>query len=151
MNVLQALEDAKRAMEGSHNCLITDRPDLPRADDTCWTTDFSKEIKAIDEAIASLRRDAPPQGLFEISQDLQQAAKAFCNSRVWGKPGSLAAKQKLDVRIVVAERLRFWFEDEATEGRIHDSVYLGASDEVIEAVMNHFGLIPPTNDTPQER
>jgi hypothetical protein len=54
MSILQALRDAMLAMLASNNCLITDRPDLPRADDTCWTTDFSKEIEAVDEAICIL-------------------------------------------------------------------------------------------------
>ena len=53
-NVLQALLDARLALCSTHNCLTTDRPDLPRAPDTGWTTDFSKEIKAIDDAIFSL-------------------------------------------------------------------------------------------------
>lgn len=54
MNVLQARLSARLAMCATHNCLTTDRPDLPRAPDTGWTTDFSKEIKAIDDAIFSL-------------------------------------------------------------------------------------------------
>ncbi len=53
-SVLQSLLDARVALALHSHCLITDRPDLPRAPDTGWTTDFSKEIQAIDDSISAL-------------------------------------------------------------------------------------------------
>lgn len=47
----QALLAARLALASHHNCLITDRPDLPRSADTGWTTDFSGELTLIDAAI----------------------------------------------------------------------------------------------------
>ena len=57
MSVLQALFDAQLALLSHSNCLITDRPDLPRAPDTGWTTDFIRELAAIDAAIFALTGD----------------------------------------------------------------------------------------------
>lgn len=57
MSVLQALLDAQLALLSHSNCLITDRPDLPRAPDTGWTTDFTRELAAIDAAIFALTGD----------------------------------------------------------------------------------------------
>ena len=53
-SVVQTLLNARLALVSHSNCLITDRSDLPRAPDTGWTTDFTQEIKAIDDAIAGL-------------------------------------------------------------------------------------------------
>lgn len=53
-SVVQALLDARMALATTHNVLATDRPDLPRAPDTGWTTDFSVEIRALDQAIRSV-------------------------------------------------------------------------------------------------
>lgn len=49
--VTMALETARRALASHHNCLTTDRPDLPRSADTGWATDFSRELQLLDEAI----------------------------------------------------------------------------------------------------
>lgn len=57
MKVLQALLDARIALAANHNVLATDRPDLPRAPDTGWTTDFAREIAGIDAAIFALTGD----------------------------------------------------------------------------------------------
>lgn len=57
MSVLQALLDVQLALLSHSNCLITDRPDLPRAPDTGWTTDFTKELASIDAAISALTGD----------------------------------------------------------------------------------------------
>lgn len=47
----RSLRTARLALLSHNNCLITDRPDLPRSADTGWTTDFSREIQLLDEAI----------------------------------------------------------------------------------------------------
>lgn len=47
----QALRAARLALALHHNCLITDRPDLPRSADSSWTTDFSDELTLIGAAI----------------------------------------------------------------------------------------------------
>lgn len=52
--VTAALEHALRALVSTNNCLTTDRPDLPRAPDTGWTTDFSKEIELLNAALAAM-------------------------------------------------------------------------------------------------
>lgn len=52
--VTAALEHAMLALSATHNCLTTDRPDLPRAPDTCWTTDFSEQIALIEAALTTL-------------------------------------------------------------------------------------------------
>lgn len=57
MSVLQALLDAQLTLLSHNNCLITDRPDLPRAPDTGWTTNFIRELAAIDAAICALTGD----------------------------------------------------------------------------------------------
>ena len=48
----RALEAARRALSANHNCLTTDRPDLPRSPETGWTTDFTVELALIDAALA---------------------------------------------------------------------------------------------------
>lgn len=53
-SVLGALRMARKALVENHNVLATDRPDLERAPDTGWTTDFRKEIDAIDAAAEML-------------------------------------------------------------------------------------------------
>jgi hypothetical protein len=58
MSVLQALLDAQLALLSHNNCLITDRPDLPRAPDTGWTTNFTGELAAIDAALSELAEEA---------------------------------------------------------------------------------------------
>lgn len=45
---------AHMALVTTHNVLATDRPDLPRAPDTAWTTNFLREIAAIDDAVEHL-------------------------------------------------------------------------------------------------
>ncbi len=47
----RVLRMAHHAMCANNNCLTTDRPDLPVSPETSWTTDFSKELAAIDEAL----------------------------------------------------------------------------------------------------
>lgn len=54
MSVIQVLLACRIAFCSHHNCLITDRPDLPREPDTGWTTNFRQEIAAIDTAINKL-------------------------------------------------------------------------------------------------
>src|SRR5690606_29768626 len=49
----RALRTARLALLSHNNCLITDRPDLPRSAETGWTTDFSRELQLLDEAIGS--------------------------------------------------------------------------------------------------
>ena len=49
--ITQALLVARLALASHYNCLITERPDLPRSADTGWTTDFSDELTLIDAAI----------------------------------------------------------------------------------------------------
>ena len=51
VTVLEALELARMALVTNHNVLATDRPDLPRSPDTGWTTNFLREIAAIDAAV----------------------------------------------------------------------------------------------------
>src|SRR5690606_11401418 len=46
-----ALRAARLALLSHNNCLITDRPDLPRSKEAGWTTDFSREIQLLNEAI----------------------------------------------------------------------------------------------------
>jgi len=48
-----ALKAARLAMLSNDNCLITDRADLPRSDETSWRTDFSRELALIDAAISA--------------------------------------------------------------------------------------------------
>lgn len=50
----EALQAARLALVSHNNCLITDRPDLPRSDDTGWTTDFRRELYLLDRAIDSM-------------------------------------------------------------------------------------------------
>lgn len=50
----QALKAARLAMCSTNNTLTTDRPDLPRSEETSWTIDFNKEISLIDQAIQVL-------------------------------------------------------------------------------------------------
>ncbi len=50
----QALKAARLAMCATNNTLTTDRPDLPRSEETSWTIDFNKEISLIDQAIQAL-------------------------------------------------------------------------------------------------
>lgn len=47
----RALEAARLALLSHDNCLISDRPDLPRTEETGWTTDFSRELALIDVAL----------------------------------------------------------------------------------------------------
>lgn len=54
MSILEALQMARMALVTTHNVLATDRPDLPRAPDTGWTTNFLREIAAIDDAVEML-------------------------------------------------------------------------------------------------
>lgn len=50
--VVEALKAARLALLSHDNCLITDRADLPLSRETCWTTDFSRQLELIDVAIA---------------------------------------------------------------------------------------------------
>lgn len=52
--VNQALKAARLAMCATNNTLTTDRPDLPRSEETSWTIDFNKEISLIDQGIQAL-------------------------------------------------------------------------------------------------
>nr|WP_240650680.1 hypothetical protein [Variovorax guangxiensis] len=54
MSVLEALALTRMALVTNHNVLATDRPDLPRAPGTGWTTNFLREIAAIDAAAQML-------------------------------------------------------------------------------------------------
>lgn len=54
MSILDALQQARMALVTNHGVLATDRPDLPRAPDTGWTTNFLREIAAIDAAVEML-------------------------------------------------------------------------------------------------
>ncbi len=47
----EALRAARLALVSHNNCLITDRPDLPRSAESGWTTAFTRELALIDTAI----------------------------------------------------------------------------------------------------
>ncbi|MFT8276133.1 hypothetical protein ACMSSJ_11400 [Kerstersia gyiorum] len=51
---VRALRAARLAMCATNHTLTTDRPDLPRSDETSWTIDFSDEIALIDLALGEL-------------------------------------------------------------------------------------------------
>lgn len=59
----QALEAARLALLSHNNCLITDRPDLPRSAETSWTTDFTRVLALIDAALCRSTSDGvePPE------------------------------------------------------------------------------------------
>lgn len=57
-NCADKLAVLKRAMTAAHlqlcvtnNLLVTDRPELPRAEDTSWTTDHRAELAELDAAL----------------------------------------------------------------------------------------------------
>lgn len=52
--VWDSLVKAKVALVANHEVLATDRPNLPLAPGTGWTTNFLREIAAIDDAKAML-------------------------------------------------------------------------------------------------
>ena len=52
--LLDTLELAKREFLFVGGCVMTDRPDLPLSVETSWTTDFSRVVAAIDDAIDQL-------------------------------------------------------------------------------------------------
>lgn len=52
---LDAIRLAQRDLTFLGGCTHTDRPDLPLAPDTSWTTDVSDTLVALDTAIAALR------------------------------------------------------------------------------------------------
>lgn len=62
-SLLDTLELAKREFLFIGGCVMTDRPDLPLSQETSWTTDFSRVVEAIDDAIDLVvgadRRTAP--------------------------------------------------------------------------------------------
>jgi hypothetical protein len=94
MSVLQALLDAQLALLSHSNCLITDRPDLPRAPDTGWTTDFTKELASIDAAISALIRAVDQQQSPEqIEQQIKQAVQDALI-----KAGNELKSRELDIR-----------------------------------------------------
>lgn len=64
--------DAQLALLSHNNCLITDRPDLPRAPDTGWTTNFTRELAAIDAAICALTGEC-----FGGADSVQQSFEAM--------------------------------------------------------------------------
>lgn len=51
---IDALQRARLALCACNNCLCTDQPYLPITSRTSWTVDNSKEIAAIDSALAQL-------------------------------------------------------------------------------------------------
>lgn len=51
---VSALQAARLAMCATNNTLTTDRPDLPRSEESSWTICFDKEISQIDQAIKAL-------------------------------------------------------------------------------------------------
>lgn len=54
LSVVDTLELAKREFLFVGGCVMTDRPDLPLSVETSWTTDFSRVVAAIDDAIDQL-------------------------------------------------------------------------------------------------
>lgn len=54
ISVVDTLELAKREFVIIGGCVVTDRPDLPLSPDTSWTSDFSRVVAAIDDAIDQL-------------------------------------------------------------------------------------------------
>ncbi|MEG2582805.1 hypothetical protein [Comamonas sp.] len=84
--VVEALKAARLALLSHDNCLITDRADLPRSAETCWTTDFSRQLQLIDVALDSANRrstnstichkdEARKSGLEEVQRLLAEAAE----------------------------------------------------------------------------
>lgn len=53
-SAMRALKSARLAMCATNHTLTTDRPDLPRSEETSWTINFTNEINLIDQAIQTL-------------------------------------------------------------------------------------------------
>lgn len=50
----KALNAARLTMCATNNTLTTDRPDLPRSEETSWTVNFNSEIQLIDDALQAI-------------------------------------------------------------------------------------------------
>jgi hypothetical protein len=52
--VSEAMRQARQALSTCHDCLCTDRPDLPISEGTAWVINNRREIALIDKALDAL-------------------------------------------------------------------------------------------------
>lgn len=52
--IVSTLKATRLAMYSVNNTFTTDRPDLPRSEETSWTVCFDKEVDLIDQTLKAI-------------------------------------------------------------------------------------------------